>query len=133
MNENFLFPKRFKKIWLGIGWSLVIAVIVLSLIPPPPMIQTVNYGDKIEHIIAYFVLMWWFAQIYLMPRQRLQYMIGFLLLGAGLEILQGLGGIRQADWVDMVANSVGVLLAWQFTNKQNIDLGFVPFKSRKKN
>ncbi len=118
MKENLSFPKRFKKIWLGIGWSLVIAVIVLSLIPPPPMMQTVDYGDKIEHIFAYFVLMWWFTQIYHTPRQRLQYMIGFLLLGAGLEILQGLGGIRQADWVDMVANSVGVLLAWQLTNKQ---------------
>jgi VanZ family protein len=115
--ENLSFPKRFKKIWLNIGWSLVIAVIVLSLIPAP-MIQTVDNGDKVEHIIAYFVLMLWFAQIYHTPRQRIQCMIGFLLLGAVLEILQGLSGIRQADWVDMVANSVGVVLAWQLTNKQ---------------
>ncbi|OQY52703.1 MAG: hypothetical protein B6247_16455, partial [Candidatus Parabeggiatoa sp. nov. 2] len=73
---------RFKKLWLTIGWSLVIAVIALSLMPPPPpMISSFDFGDKIGHFIAYFVLMGWFAQIYHAPRQRLYCMIGFLLLG----------------------------------------------------
>jgi len=117
MKENLTSHLRFRKLWIVIGWSLVIAVIILSLIPPPP-IMSVDYADKIGHLIAYFVLMGWFAQIYHALRQRIQFMIGFLLLGAVLEILQGFGGIRYAEWADMVANSVGVILAWQLTKKR---------------
>jgi len=105
---------RFKKLWLTIGWSLVIAVIALSLMPPPTL-PPINHLDKLEHFIAYFVLMGWFAQIYHTPRQRLYCMIGFLLLGGLLEVLQGLGETRQADWADALANSIGVLVAWQLT------------------
>ncbi|RKZ40125.1 MAG: VanZ family protein [Gammaproteobacteria bacterium] len=116
MKIDFSSRLGLKKLWVGIGWLLVIAVIVLSLIPSPPlMMQTIDYGDKIGHLIAYFVLMGWFALVYHMPRQRFWYMIGFLLLGGVLEILQGLSGIRHADWMDIVANSIGVLLAWQLT------------------
>lgn len=112
-------PLRLKKLWLSIGWSLVIAVIILSLIPPPPPIMpSITYGDKIQHFVAYFILMGWFAQLYHTPQQRLQYMVGFLLLGGLLELLQGVNGIRTADWIDMFANSFGVCLAWQLTKKR---------------
>jgi len=95
MKIDFSSRLGLKKLWVGIGWLLVIAVIVLSLIPSPPlMMQTIDYGDKIGHLIAYFVLMGWFALVYHMPRQR-------------LEILQGLSGIRHADWMDIVANRLG--------------------------
>jgi hypothetical protein len=69
-------------------------------------------------VVTYFVLMGWFAQIYHVPRLRLYYIIGFILLGRLLEILQGLGGIRQMDWIDMLANSIGVLVAWQLTKNR---------------
>ena len=117
MKTNLTSHLRFRKLWIVIGWSFVVAVIILSLMPPPPM-PAINYGDKIGHIIAYFVLMGWFAQIYHAPRQRIQFMIGFFLLGTVLEILQGFGGIRYAEWADMVANSAGVILAWQLTKKR---------------
>jgi VanZ family protein len=116
--DNFSSPLRFKILWLSIGWSLVLAVIVLALIPPPSITKGAIYTDKIGHFIAYFILMGWFAQIYHVPKQRLLFMIGFLLLGGLLEILQGLSGIRQADWFDMLANSTGVLAAWQLTKNR---------------
>ena len=106
---------RFEKLWLTLGWSLIIIVILLSLSPSPPsVIQSALFNDKLGHSIAYFVLMAWFAQIYHTPQQRLVYMTSFLLLGGLLEILQALSGeTRQGDWADMLANSIGVLLAWQ--------------------
>ena len=117
----------FKKLWLAIGWSLVGFVIFLSLASPPSSSNLENtflnfliklpYIDKVGHLIAYFILMGWFAQIYQTPRQRISYLVGFILLGILLEILQGLGGIRTADWTDELANSFGVLLAWQVTKK----------------
>jgi len=109
---------RFTKLWLSIGWSLVITIIVLSLMPPGPITLDVPYSDKFQHILAYFVLMGWFAQIYHAPTIRLRMMARFILLGIALEILQGIGGLRTSDWTDVVANSVGVVLAWQLTKTQ---------------
>lgn len=116
MENNSSPSLRFMKLWLGIGWTLIIAVIVASLMPPTPINEVLfnlPHGDKVGHFMAYLILMGWFAQIYHDPRHRFRYMIGFLLLGVILEILQGLSGLREADWKDIVANSLGVLLAWQ--------------------
>lgn len=102
--------------WLLIGWLLVFAVVVLSLIPPISSdtvpLFALPYGDKIAHCIAYFALMGWFAQIYHLPCQRIYFAIGFLLLGIFIEILQGLGGVREDDWRDVIANSSGVISAY---------------------
>ncbi len=119
--NHFSPPLRFRTGWLGIGWCLVIVVIVSSLASPPPATDSLfmlPHGDKIGHGFAYLVLMGWFAQIYHTPKSRLGYLIGFILLGVALEILQGLGGVREADWRDAMANSVGVVLAWQVTKKR---------------
>jgi VanZ family protein len=119
--NNLSPPLRFRTGWLGIGWSLVIAVIISSLAASPPAANSLfllPYGDKIAHCFAYLVIMGWFAQIYHAPKSRLGYLIGFILLGVVMEILQGLGGIREADWRDAMANSVGVILAWQVTKNR---------------
>jgi len=114
--KKALSPLRFEKFWISIGLSLVLLVILLSLTSLP--MPSVNYGDKAGHVLAYFVLMGWFAQIYHAPQSRFYYMIGFLLLGGLLEILQGLSGTRFAEWSDMLANTIGVLLAWQLTKNR---------------
>jgi VanZ family protein len=115
---------RFKNLWIAIGWASVAWIIITSLMPAPKSIQTISlfHGDKVMHVMAYFVLMGWFAQIYHAPRERFYYLIGLMLLGLVLEILQGLGGLRQWDVLDILANIVGVLLAWQFTKKRFANL-----------
>lgn len=106
---------RYKTLWLSIGISLVVTVILLSLMAPPKDMMDALPSDKLAHFVAYFVLMGWFAQIYHTNKQRWLYLIGFLMLGLTLEILQGLGGVRHADWVDMLANSAGVVSAFLLT------------------
>ncbi len=106
---------RFKPLWLSIGISLIITVIILSLMAPPTDIMDVLPNDKFGHFIAYFALMGWFAQIYHTNKQRWLYLIGFLILGLSLEILQGLGGVRNAEWLDMLANSAGIVSAFLLT------------------
>ncbi len=118
MGSVNLVTLRYQFGWLAIGWSLVIAVIISSLMSPPPATESLfelPFGDKIAHAVAYLVIMGWFAQIYHAPTTRWGYVIGFLLLGIVLEILQGWGGTRVADWTDVVANSVGIGIAWILT------------------
>lgn len=54
----------------------------------------------------------WFCQIYASRRTRLFHGIGFLAMGVGLELLQGLSGLREYDVMDMLANGVGVAAGW---------------------
>jgi glycopeptide antibiotics resistance protein len=106
---------RYKTLWLSIGISLIITVVLLSLMAPPTDMMDVLPNDKFGHFIAYFALMGWFAQIYHTNKQRWLYLIGFLILGLSLEILQGLGGFRHADLFDMLANSAGIISAFLLT------------------
>lgn len=106
------FSLYYRRLWLSVGWGLVVLIIYLSLTshPPQPGVA-LPFGDKIGHALAYFTLMSWFAQLYPTPRHRIFIMVGCVLLGGSLEILQGFGGIRVADWWDFLANTTGVLLS----------------------
>lgn len=115
------FPLRYRKLWLSVGWGLVLLIIYLSLTsrPPQPGIE-LPFGDKIGHALAYFTLMSWFAQLYPTARQRIFIAFSCLLLGGTLEILQGFSGIRVADGWDFLANSTGVVLGWQIVRWGNL-------------
>ena len=98
-----------RMIGLGLGWGWAAAIVWLSLTPSPPQVD-VGYGDKLGHLGAYGLLMFWFALLYLSWPIRVRYMIGFIAMGVGLEFLQGTLGHRTFDVVDMLANGTGVLL-----------------------
>ncbi len=107
---------RYFKAWLSIGWLLVILMCYVSLTSTPPEFHIeFKYIDKVGHFFAYFILMTWFAQLYKSPRTRLFYILFFITMGITLEILQGLGGVRLFEYYDMLANSLGVILAWLIT------------------
>ncbi len=56
--------------------------------------------------------MFWFSQIYLSGKLRAVHAAVFLAMGIGLEVLQGLSGLRQYEVLDMLANAAGVLCGW---------------------
>jgi VanZ family protein len=103
-------PLRLAALWHAIAWVLVAAVVVLSLLPTPPIAQ-VHGSDKLGHMLAYLMLMHWYAQVYA-RRMRWPLAALFILLGMLLEALQGLTPARHFDPADMLANTTGVLLGW---------------------
>jgi len=116
---------RYFKLWVSIGYLMVLAVLYLSLAPAPPEISIeFEYIDKLEHFLAYFILMFWFAQLYKTSRVRLFYVFFFVVMGITLEILQGLGGIRFFEYSDMLANSFGVFIAYFITKSKLSDVLF---------
>lgn len=96
---------------MGLGWSWVAAIVWLSLTPAPPDLD-IEYSDKLGHFFAYGVLMFWFCQLYLQRNPRIFYGAGFVLMGIGLETLQGVLGYRTYEVFDMYANALGVALGW---------------------
>jgi len=110
---------RYFKLWLSIGWMMVFLLSYFSLIPNPPEFDVgFEYFDKVRHFIAYFILMFWFCQLYTENRMRIFYLLFLILMGVALEILQGLGGVRYFEYYDMLANTLGVVLALYLTKNR---------------
>ena len=97
---------RLAGLWYFCGGAMLLAVAVLSLVP----VADVGVGDKLSHVITYFVLAAWFG-ILAANRARLVLTIALLFAyGAVLELLQGMTGYRFAEWGDLIANGAGILL-----------------------
>ena len=101
---------NYKKLWLFVGYLLVLVIIYSSLTSDPVTIE-VRFFDKYAHTLSYFLLMGWFVQIYHSRKTLLLFAMLFVCMGIGLEFLQGLTGYRQFDTYDMLANTLGVLIA----------------------
>jgi VanZ family protein len=98
---------RYSILWYGIGTLLLLAVVVGSLIPVPRVESAPN--DKLIHFLLYFLLMAWFGQL---QTRRLWLALGFISLGLLLELIQGQTRYRTFEWLDVLANSAGVAVAW---------------------
>ena len=96
---------------LAIGWGWAAAIVWLSLTPAPPKLDF-EHGDKLGHFLAYGALMFLFCMIYQNRSARLLHAAAFVLMGVGLEFIQGWLGYRTYDPFDMLANTIGVALGW---------------------
>ena len=98
------------RVHLRVGWLMIAAVIVLSLVPIGPLPELAGgYDDKLAHGFIYSVLMAWFAVIVARPAWR-DVAIALSALGAGLECCQALLPYRTASFADIVANTLGLVL-----------------------
>jgi VanZ family protein len=102
---------RLHRLWLTVGWIGVGLVIYFSLAQHAPTLD-IEQGDKLQHLLAYSVLMLWFAQILLAAPRR--WIAAGLLVGLGvaLELAQEQTGWRTFSYSDMAANAAGVGVGW---------------------
>ena len=101
---------RYRRIWLLLGWGMVAAIVVLSLIPVE--LDLGEGRDKLVHFAAYGSLSFWFGMIFGGRGLQLGIALGFAAMGVALEFLQGLTDYRTFEIADMVANAVGAGLGW---------------------
>ena len=101
---------RYFRVWMLLGWGMVLAVFVLSLIP-----IDVDLGegrDKVAHFIAYGSMAFWFAMLFPGRARQLGWALAFAAMGVGIEYLQRMTGYRTFDVADMAANGIGAALGW---------------------
>ena len=132
MSTGFRANKR-RWLWLMLGWMWVAIVFYLSLMPVPPQPVAFWQADKLEHLLAYCLLMLWFSQVYRKFSARLLMAILIVSIGVLIEYLQRETGYRNFDYADMVANGFGVLVGWAWarTGLGRI-FAFLEFHSSKK-
>lgn len=103
---------KLRKAWLALGWGWIAAIVYLSLTPHPPEPVRLWGVDKLEHVLAYGLLMLWFSQVYARRTQRLFAAVLLIAMGVLLEFLQGMTDYRSFEPADMLANATGVMLGW---------------------
>jgi len=104
-------PLKSFNAWLACGWLLLIAIAVGSLMPMPHAAIDIPQGDKVQHLLGYGALGFWFAQLYPGTRDRWLCLALLCAFGVSIEIAQGtLTAYRAADFNDVLANTGGLIL-----------------------
>lgn len=112
--------------WRQIAWFGVLALCLLCLLPPSDlMLDSPRYTDKGYHVLAYTILMWWFAVGH-MPARWGIIVLGLSVLGLGLEVGQSLTPYREASIADELANVCGIALGYWMARLT--PAGFPPFR-----
>lgn len=107
--SSALKPLRRPRLWLAMWWFAVAAVVAFSLVPAFLLPQVPDGGDKVEHVLSYFLLAAAAVQLFLPRQALLRAGFGLVAMGIALEIAQGFfTSTRQMDASDALANSLGV-------------------------
>ena len=100
---------------------MVATIVWLSVTPSPPKVE-LEHADKLEHVLAYGALMFWFSQLHTGWRARLACAIGLASMGVALEFVQGALGYRTYDEFDMLADAIGVAVGWAVAHASGADV-----------
>lgn len=98
-----------KKIYIALGWTLIVTLLSLATLGSLGESVPVPYKDKIVHFLFYFVfvLLWYFAT----KTSLIKLFFIAVAYGVLMEILQSFTKTRSADYTDAIANTLGALSA----------------------
>ena len=102
-------PLRWPWAWSAL-WCLAIALVVAVSLLPATDLPDAPGSDKLHHFIAYFLLAASAVQLFARWPALLGAGLGLVLMGIGLEHLQGATDTRMADRLDALANTLGVVI-----------------------
>jgi hypothetical protein len=100
---------RFERLWIILGAAMVMGIALGCLLPDKD-VPDLGGSDKFKHFAAFGLLAFWFGSI--VVRRGLPWVgVGVVAFGGLIEVLQGVMGLgRDAEWLDLVADAVGVAL-----------------------
>ena len=95
---------------------MLLLVLAAALIPAvwffddrKSALSWLDHADKWLHASTFLVLALWFAGQY-RPRSYWYIAVGLMLFGMFIEFCQRLVGYRMADWADVGANTIGIVV-----------------------
>lgn len=100
-------------------WLLLLALTIFSLMPTALLPHAVfSIWDKVQHSLGFACLTW--LGVWAYPRYPARVSTALLLHGALIEMAQGATGWRTGDWMDLLADTIGItvaLLVWVVTSR----------------
>nr|VFK24847.1 MAG: VanZ like family protein [Candidatus Kentron sp. LPFa]VFK68444.1 MAG: VanZ like family protein [Candidatus Kentron sp. UNK]VFK73545.1 MAG: VanZ like family protein [Candidatus Kentron sp. UNK] len=100
---------KYKNLWATLGYFYAALIFFICLKESPPGTETFPYQDKIFHFLAYFLLCFWFGQIYSSVTRNKIFIWSFL-MGLLIELIQSQLSYRSAELADLLANTLGSLM-----------------------
>ena len=100
---------KMQQLWAWAFATCVVAVLVLALIPSPLQVITTGW-DKSNHMLAFGVMTWLGCKA--LPQRVLIVLLGLMAYGVLIEVAQSHTPNRAAEWLDLLADGVGVFLGW---------------------
>ncbi|MGB5964322.1 MAG: VanZ family protein [Sulfurimonadaceae bacterium] len=108
--------KLYNKVTLSkvLFYLTVITIIILAFSPEYGILSPfISFSDLLNHMIAFIVLFLFLNTLY--PSLSLKKIIVILLSNAILiEVVQSFLPTHQADWLDVAADSTGMLIGYLF-------------------
>ncbi|QET01444.1 MULTISPECIES: VanZ family protein [Cupriavidus] len=90
-------------------WGCAAAILVLALLPPSTPMPTTGW-DKSNHMLAFGTLAVLGSRAW--PGRMWGILLGLIAYGVLIEILQSLTPYRDADAIDVVADTIGALIGF---------------------
>lgn len=113
-----MLPLRHLRFWRIAGLALLLLVLLFTLMPAvwfwddrAGALAWLKHSDKVLHASTFALLAVWFSGQYRRP-SYLRVAAALLVFGLLIEFCQFLVGYRQADWLDMAANTIGIILGF---------------------
>ncbi len=97
---------HYNRLWSLLGILGLALILTLSILPPSGGEAFVKINDKLAHFIAYFFAAFYYKQI---GNKILSVFLSLLIFGGAIEILQFFSVYRSAEWLDLLANILGIL------------------------
>jgi len=111
-----MLPLRHARFWRIADFVLLCLVFLAALMPAVwfwddkvRMLSWLDNSDKFLHAATFSVLAVWFAGQYRRPSYW-RIAAGLMLFGCLIEISQLMVSYRMADWADIAANTVGIII-----------------------
>lgn len=108
MSGSALRDLRWARRWLLLWIVALKLTLIVCLLPLPALVEVPRGFDKLEHALGYFLLSAYAAMLFRPGRPLFGAMLGLIALGALIEILQAALPWRSAEWMDLVANALGI-------------------------
>lgn len=93
--------------WVLMFWSCAATILILALMPTVPDLPGTGW-DKSNHFLAFLVLTLLGCRAY--PNDVAMVSAGAILYGGLIELLQSFTPYRSAEWADLIADAIGVLV-----------------------
>jgi VanZ family protein len=111
-----MLPLHYARRWRQAGVALLVLVFIAALMPavwlwpnPREFMAWFDNVDKLLHGATFLFLAVWFSGQY-RPRSYWRIGLGLIAFGMLIEVCQRAVGYRTADWFDLAADVVGVVL-----------------------
>ena len=92
-------------------WPALVFAVIMAVVPKPPEIPSLNFGDKLQHMLAFFTLTV-LAGSGWRQASWIKLALGLALVGAGIELVQAIPALhRSSDWRDLAADCLAILVA----------------------